>query len=601
MKKILFLVCGLLLSFFAFNQVLAVEKDDVGLIKFSSNNNLLTFGEDGVMIFSGSNMVKSSFYGANKDLVIESNYQENEISPLTKVIYRNVWTGTDVVYEASEGALMKSTYFVDLTKEGVSPLDIKLQYNRPVAINSNGDLIVSLDRGYFSESAPVAWQENDNGQIEVPVSYFIGDNNVVSFELGDYDQNLALVIDPRWNTFLGGEGYDGWNSAAIGNVAIDDNGDIFISGYSIASWGESPVRNFTSGIEDTDGFLAKLNYQGDLIWHTFLGGGDYDDITGFALGDDGNIYVAGYSEASWGDPIVDFTTPGDGESNRSDIYLAKLNSQGELIWNTFVGGSHLDAMASGDTFREISLDDSNNIYLAGNSWNSWGNPIVDHSGGREDTFIVKLNSSGVSQWHTFLGGAQDDILEEIVVGSSDDIYLAGRSAATWGASPIRAYVSGIDVFVAKLNSSGVLQWNTFLGGTGTDLLGAAVLSVDGNLYVAGKSSATWGDPIRAYTLSDDAFIAKLNSSGVLQWNTFLGGTGSDDSASISFDTDNNIYLIGKSAATWGDPIRAYTASNDVSVVKLNSSGALQWNTFLGGAGNDSLISLYGGIFFRSKC
>ncbi len=80
-----------------------------------------------------------------------------------------------------------------------------------------------------------------------------------------------------------------------------------------------------------------------------------------------------------------------------------------------------------------------------------------------------------------------------------------------------------------------LEWNTFLGGSGYDFGRAIAVDASGNVYVGGYSNVTWGSPVRAYTASFDAFAAKLDSSGNLVWNTFLGGSGSDVGEGIAVD------------------------------------------------------------------
>src|SRR5439155_638026 len=95
---------------------------------------------------------------------------------------------------------------------------------------------------------------------------------------------------------------------------------------------------------------------------------------------------------------------------------------------------------------------------------------------------------------------------------SGNVYVTGYSTATWG-SPVRAYSSGIDAFAAKLDSSGNLTWNTFLGGSGTDLGKGIAVDGSGNVYVAGYSNASWGSPVRAYISSFfDAFVAKITQA-----------------------------------------------------------------------------------------
>lgn len=94
------------------------------------------------------------------------------------------------------------------------------------------------------------------------------------------------------------------------------------------------------------------------------------------------------------------------------------------------------------------------------------------------------------------------------------------------------------------------------------------------MYVAGNSTATWGLPVRPYTGFDDAYVARLDSGGVLTWNTFLGGSGSDIAWGIAVD--------GAATCMWPDVAMllgiacclSYTAGNDAFVARVNSSGTL---------------------------
>jgi hypothetical protein len=92
-----------------------------------------------------------------------------------------------------------------------------------------------------------------------------------------------------------------------------------------------------------------------------------------------------------------------------------------------------------------------------------------------------------------------------------------------------------------------LSWNTFVGGTDSDNAFAISLDSSGNVYVVGDSESTWGSPLKAHTGGhSDGFVAKLNSSGVLQWNTFIGGTDDDGVRAISTDSSGNLYVVGYS-------------------------------------------------------
>jgi len=122
-------------------------------------------------------------------------------------------------------------------------------------------------------------------------------------------------------------------------------------------------------------------------------------------------------------------------------------------------------------------------------------------------------------------------------------------------SPLRAYSPfDNDAFVAKLDNSGGLLWNTFLGSSAHDEGCGIAVDDSGNVYVVGYSSATWGTPVRAYSSNYDAFIAKLTSNGSLTWNSFLGGTGDDFGlGGVALDTSGNPYVAGTAQRTGAHP------------------------------------------------
>jgi len=355
---------------------------------------------------------------------------------------------------------------------------------------------------------------------------------------GDYLPDIPVVIDPdiTWNTFLGGTNYDyGYG------IAVDSSGNVYVTGSSY-SWG-NPVRAYTSNY---DAFVAKLDSSGALQWNTFLGGTGPDFGYGIAVDSSGNIYVTGYSSATWGTPVRAF-------SGSDDAFVARLNSSsGALQWNTFLGGT------GHDEGYGIAVDFSGNVYVTGYSYTTWGSPVMAYQGGYSDAFAARLNiTSGALQWNTFLGGTGGYNGRGITVDSSGNVYVTGDN--------------GYDAFAAKLNNSGVLQWNTFLGGAGNDHCYGIAVDSSGSVYLTGYSDAAWGSPIRAYGSYDDAFAAVLDSRGVLQWNTFLGGTVSDYGRGIAVDTSGSVYVTGYSSATWkisSDPVRAYTSSNDVFIARL---------------------------------
>jgi hypothetical protein len=124
--------------------------------------------------------------------------------------------------------------------------------------------------------------------------------------------------------------------------------------------------------------------------------------------------------------------------------------------------------------------------------------------------VAKLNGNGVFQWHTFLGGTEDDMGNDLTVDGNGNIYVTGYSASTWG-EPFNEFAGGDDAFVAKLNGNGARLWNTFLGGNGSDL-GYDIAVDGGKFYATGYSGRTWGDPLLAFAGGTDAFVAQADSN-----------------------------------------------------------------------------------------
>ncbi len=229
-----------------------------------------------------------------------------------------------------------------------------------------------------------------------------------------------------------------------------------------------------------------------------------------------------------------------------------------------------------DLGEGIALDSSGNIYLTGYSGATWGSPVHAYSGGN-DVFVACLNSSGSLVWNTFLGSASNDYSSSITLDGSGNLYVTGYGYATWG-TPVNAHSGSLDVIVACLGSSGSLIWNTFLGSDSAEYGIDITMGSSGNVYVTGYGTATWGSPVNAYSGDDDAFTACLNNSGSLIWNTFLGSASEDRGYGIALDNSENVYVTGPSLATWGSPgmptAVLMMCSQPVSTVPATCSGTL---------------------------
>jgi len=372
------------------------------------------------------------------------------------------------------------------------------------------------------------------------------------------------------------------------------------------------------------------------LWNTFLGGSGDDYGDAIFVADDGSLIVVGSCDGSWGTPILPY-------SGNYDAVVAKLDAEGNLLWNTFLGGTfddygyglavdaagmitvagltegpwssggtvvspyvdvdgfvaRLDANGNllwrtytggngAESCAAVALLPNGNVAVCGSSDESWGSPLHGHAGGADDAFAMMLNGNGARLWNTFLGGSGSDIAVGIVIDTAGSLYVAGTSDAAWGTA-IRAYTALTDGFVARLTSTGGQSWNTFLGGSGDDRDARIALDGAGDLLVAGASGATWGAPVRPFTASiGDGFAAKISTAGgLLLWNTFLGGAGDDACDAIVENGLGDVFVIGTSSAQWGAPAQGYAGgSSDAVVARLGADGSLAVNTFVGGSSAD---------------
>ena len=506
-------------------------------LAFTSNGQALLFNPEGVTVSNGQYALRVGFAHANQvtpQTAESAASREQNVPELSTVTYPDLWDGITLSYDQG-GGILRSTYTL---APGADPAAIRLSYNRPFAIQSDGTLTIAFDNGLMlQESAPVAWQDLPGGRVAVEVSFELVAEGMLGFMPGKYDPAYPVTIDPTlsWFTFLGGGGSGDDTGYAI---TVDGSGNVYVAGVSGGTWGV-PLQPFSGNL---DAFVAKLNSSGVLQWHTFLGGTGGESGIAIAVDSSGNVYVAGNSNATWGSPVRPFTSNTDG-------FAAKLNSSGVLQWHTFLGGN-------GDDYGNgIAVDNSGNVHIAGYSSATWGTPVRAFTGSSEDAYAAKLDSAGNLTWNTFLGGTNNDQGNAIAVDSSGNVYVTGISSASWG-TPVRAYTSGGDAFAVRLSSTGTLTWNTFLGGggTGSDVGSGIAVDSSGNVYVAGLSVASWGTPVRAYSSGTDTFAARLSSAGALTWNTFLGGTGTDQGTGIAVDGSGNLYVSGRSTATWGTPV-----------------------------------------------
>lgn len=245
----------------------------------------------------------------------------------------------------------------------------------------------------------------------------------------------------------------------------------------------------------------------------------------------------------------------------------------ELVWAKYIGDSLIT------TTKGVITDRFGYIYICG-STQSINN--IATSGAYQtvltdsisDAYISKYNKYGSLIWSTYFGGNLEDVANAIYVDTSFNVFIAGTTFSTVGLTDSTSFQDSLagssDAFLAKFNKLGQLQWSTYIGGDSTDV--GLSLSTDylQNVYLGGNTASLTGiatDSSFQTSLSGemDGFLSKFDSTGTLLWSTYIGGQNVDLLSKVAFG-DTAIHICGKTYST-DFPISG-TNSQD-SLVGLN--------------------------------
>jgi len=218
----------------------------------------------------------------------------------------------------------------------------------------------------------------------------------------------------------------------------------------------------------------------DFLWVQQAGGTRGGAIFRVAVDRGGNCYAGGYfaDMATFGDTMVS-------GSGGSDVFLAKYDSNGNLLWIRTAGGR------SDDYCYGVALDGNGNCYLTGSFQDTavFGNALIT-SAGAPDVFVAKYDSAGNFQWVRGAGGSYKDQGSGISVSQSGDVFVAGTFAGSATFGPTTLTNSGFlgieDIFLAKYDTDGNLSWVRKAGGDGSDFANGVVVDRAGNCFVTGS-------------------------------------------------------------------------------------------------------------------
>ncbi|SCY99247.1 T9SS type A sorting domain-containing protein [Flavobacterium caeni] len=385
-----------------------------------------------------------------------------------------------------------------------------------------------------------------------------------------------------WATYYGGE------NTYVQDNAQDSQGNIYIVGYmtGTATYLNSFVTpgsfqtTFGGGI--SDGFMAKFDSNGLLLWATFIGGANADRINTIAIDSQDRIFVAGKTTSEA------MATPGsykDSPIGLDDAYLAEFASSGTRIWATYYGGNYVDS------FSGIESDENGNLYLFGKTSSQENitsigsfneifvpNPDVSEPEADVKNFLVRFTKDGDRLWGTYYGTNFSNSTSTItgislnetglfVVGYVIDTTMNSYFATVGCHQSFNSNSLGIgvDMFISRFSFSGSRDWSTYFGGSLSDKsiaygVGESVenfkniKAVNNFVYISGTSNSDNGistpGVFQPTKQNYSNFLVKFNNVGVRQWGTYLGNSGPSSIGGgsqytlLNIDAEGEIFISG---------------------------------------------------------
>jgi len=412
---------------------------------------------------------------------------------------------------------------------------------------------------------------------------------------------FAADHSPPYFTYLGGSSED-----TIYDIAMDSNGDIYVTGSTFSSSfdGFSDINT----PKDQDVFVAKLaNYGRDPVFIKYFAGSKSDVGRSISI-DENNIYVVGETSSS------DFPTAGVNSSlsGSGDAFIVKMNKSGDTLLASYFGGDGLDYG------HGITVDSNERVYIAGETWsanlptsaNAFLNKedcqrndfcaVSQNASGHSNGFVLMLdtkkntitNSNHINDtivYASYIGGFNDDKTHSIAVDGQGLIHVAGETNSTdfstksflisntflnlnqnnpGKPSLYDGFVAIFDPTQDAVNAHNSLVFASYIGGSGNDAAQDIAVDAAGNSYIVGTTSSDNFPMLKDVSFDrvcgsnkrpcngthssgaifEDAFVVKIihQPKNEIVYASLLGGTNKERGLAIAVDNDTNFYVVGDS-------------------------------------------------------
>ena len=340
--------------------------------------------------------------------------------------------------------------------------------------------------------------------------------------------------DPVWMDNPGGPIGQKANS-----LAADISGNIYVTGTFLA--GFSFGSSFLESLNGEDGMLLKYDSEGNNIWGVSLGSIGSVKCNKLVIDSEGYIYVSGF----YSGPFINIGDTTLNNNGDFDIFVAKYNPQGELLWAQSFGGP------GGDYIIQMCEDEQDNIYISGGFKSdeiTFGNYTFPNLATTRASYVTKIDPNGNIQWADSHTNSYDQQYNGITIDAENSIYIAGYFKGTFNFGTYTFITTGsqYDIMLIKYNSSYEPQWARHIYSPDYDRANDLDHDNEGNIYLTAifKADILIEDIVLYNNGGSDFFIAKYNSQGDLTWAHSIGNTENEECSSLVFGEPWSVYFTG---------------------------------------------------------
>lgn len=401
----------------------------------------------------------------------------------------------------------------------------------------------------FCQESTVAWVQNLGGSSnEEGLSITPTKDGGLMTAGFSYSEDGILTSNEGWQDGwmikTNSEGHIEWQKTiGSGGADVIEKVAEVSDGYIICGWSSSQDPMFVDSKGFEDGFIAKVNLQGDLLWIESFGGSSMDKLFDLEILDNGDIIAVGYALSE------DIAFNNSVAKGMLDIWVIKLTSNGELVWQNSYGGS------DDDFAYNITINTEGKLLIAGGSDSMDGQ--IGYTMGEWDCFLFQIDEDGNYEWGKTYGYGGNEIIEDVVL-YNDYYYLVASSNSSERLDDNGDY----DAWILQLDKSGNLIEEHSIGGSEKDIIHSAVATPNG-IYITGESESNG---------STDGWLIQLDGLGSILSSHLIGGSDYDLLNDISF-RNNELFFSGSTHSSDGDMSHNFGES-DALIGKLGSDESL---------------------------